>query len=87
MSLLSKFHSHLKKEAPADLETVRHIQERVRTMRDQLGERDVELADLFALVREDERSQLRKMDEVSVPEVVARVWPDQVPSKLEAGRA
>jgi hypothetical protein len=58
---------------------VKEIQARVRTMREQIGKREVELADLFALLGEDERPLLREMDEVKVPEV-ERVWPDQVPS-------
>ena len=59
---------------------VKNIQERVRTMRRQIGKCDIELADLFALVREDERPVLREIREVRRPEI-ARVWPDQVPSQ------
>jgi hypothetical protein len=62
---------------------VKEIQARVRAMRDQIGKRDVELADLFALVGEDERPLLRDIGEVKRPEI-ARVWPHEVPSSPKA---
>jgi hypothetical protein len=74
MQLLSRFQ---KQPIVSDAE-VKEIQERVQTMRKQVGRRDVELADLFALLGEDERPALREMNEVKRPEIT-RVWPNQVP--------
>jgi hypothetical protein len=74
MQLFSRF-----QKRPIVSETeVKDIQERVRTMREQVGRRDIELADLFALLGEDERPALREMNEFKRPEI-KRVWPDQVP--------
>lgn len=53
---------HLHKSSDAtDLQTIRDVRDRVREMRQSLGHRDLELADLFALVVEDEGAILRKM--------------------------
>jgi hypothetical protein len=77
MRLFSRF----QKQQQPQLSTteVEEIQERVRTMRQQVGKRDVELADLFALLGEDERTVLREIKEVKRPEL-ERFWPDQIPT-------
>ena len=76
MRLLDK----LKRNKPTVSDSeIKEIQARVRTMRNQIGNRDIDLADLFALVKEDERPLLREIKEVRRPEI-ARVWPDQVPA-------
>lgn len=62
---------------------IEEIQQRVRSMREQIGRRDIELADLFVLVKEDERPLLREIEEVKRPEL-ERVWPYQVPATKPA---
>ena len=79
MRLLSRF----RKEPPADLETIKEIQERVREMRKRIGGNDVELAELFALVREDERPIMREVE--AKQGELQRLWPDQVPSRSRPG--
>ncbi len=76
MSLFSRFQKH--EPAMSDAE-VTEIRARVRSMREQVGKRDVDLADLFELVKEDERPVLREIKDVKRPEP-ERFWPDQVPS-------
>ncbi len=76
MALFSRFHR--KQPEISDAE-VSQIRERVRNMREEVGRRDVELADLFALLQEDERPVLREIQEVKRPEL-ERFWPDQIPS-------
>jgi hypothetical protein len=80
MRLISRF-QHKQPEL-SDTE-VSQIRERVRNMRDEIGRREVELADLFSLVQEDERPVLREMREVHLPEP-ERFWPDQIPSSKPA---
>jgi len=75
MRLLPRLH----REPPPDLDTVKEIQDRVREMRRRIGRRDVELAELFALVKEDERPILQKLEARQAVE--ERLWPDQVPSR------
>lgn len=76
MRLIEKLRRKQPTVTNADIE---EIQKRVRAMREQVGRRDIDLAELFMLVREDERPLLREIDEVKRPEL-ARVWPEQVPS-------
>jgi hypothetical protein len=76
MRLIEKLRRKQPAVTNADIE---EIQKRVRAMREQVGCRDIDLAELFMLVREDERPLLREIDEVKRPEL-ARVWPEQVPS-------
>ena len=75
MRFLEKFR---KEPAVSDTE-VTEIRERVQEMRMRVGRRDVKLADLFALLGEDERPALREMNEVKQP-AITRVWPAEVPS-------
>lgn len=72
------FSRRRKEPDPADLELIREVQERVREMRQRIGGRCVELTDLFALVREDERPIMRVAEARRPAE--ERVWPDQIPS-------
>ena len=78
--------SRLKKQPAIDDVAVGEIQERVRAMRHQIGRREIELADLFALLREDERPVLREIEPVKRPEL-ERFWPNQVPATLPAPAA
>jgi hypothetical protein len=68
----------LRKQPTVSEAEVTEIKERVRSMRREIGRHDIELADLFALLGEDERPLLREIREVSVPQIT-RVWPDEVP--------
>jgi hypothetical protein len=58
---------------------VGEIRARVQEMRAAIEQRDVDLADLFAMVGEDERPVLRATLEVKRADV-ERIWPDEVPS-------
>jgi hypothetical protein len=68
---------------PADFEMIREVQNRVREMRQRMGRRCVELPDLFALLREDERTIMQVVE--SKRPAAERVWPDQIPSKPGRG--
>lgn len=78
-----RFFSRFRKEQPADLETIKEIQERVREMRRQIRRGDVDLAKLFALVREDERPIMREVEAQHAE--LERLWPDQVPPRHRLG--
>lgn len=69
----------LRKQPTVSEGEVKEIQERVRSMRRQIGRRDIELADLFALLGEEVRPTHSRLVPAQKPEV-ERVWPDQVPS-------
>jgi hypothetical protein len=73
------FNDRFQKQPTVSAQEVQDIQERVRSMRRQIGRRGVQLADLFALLGEQERPVPPEAQEARRPEV-ARVWPDQGPS-------
>jgi hypothetical protein len=76
MRLFGKHHQ--KKPWPTEAE-ITQIRERVRTMRLQLGRRDVELADVFALIGEDERLAVAAARETRRQDA-PRLWPDEIPA-------
>ena len=61
---------------------VSEIRARVLTMRARLTRRDVELADLFALVGEHDGPVTGARQQTARPPA-PRVWPDEVPGSLE----
>lgn len=46
---------HRERNQAARMDEVTRIRERVQTMREQMGHREVQLTDLFAMLSEDER--------------------------------
>lgn len=71
--------SRFRKEPRPDLEAVKALQERVREMRKRIQHGEVELTELFAMIREDERPIMREVE--ARPAEQVRVHPDQVPSR------
>jgi hypothetical protein len=71
------FNDRFQKQPTVGPQEVQEIQERLRSMRSQIGGREVQLADLFALLGEQKRPLPPEAQEARRPEVV-RFWPDQV---------
>jgi hypothetical protein len=77
MPLFNKF----RRKPAIDAAGIEEIRSRVRAMRDQIGRRDIELADLFELVGEDDRMMLQMLAKSPRKTPPAqRVWPHEVPS-------
>lgn len=68
------FRNHNKSPDATELQTIQDVRDRVREIRQRLGHRELVLADLFALVIEDEGAILRKMGS-KVPDASNRARP------------
>ena len=67
-----------RRKTEIDTAGIEAIRARVRSMREQIGRRDVELSDLFQLISEDDPKVFKNLS--MTRSELTRVWPHEIPS-------